>query len=71
VFFVLAIVSFAVPILHCVNGALFTILSFRGHGKQRLDVLEWSEYFMAIAFLSAQRSKDPKTQVLTKNAHLF
>ncbi|XP_052078733.1 deoxycytidylate deaminase-like [Mytilus californianus] len=25
--------------------------------------LEWDEYFMALAFLSAQRSKDPKTQV--------
>ncbi|CAG2242042.1 comEB [Mytilus edulis] len=25
--------------------------------------LDWDEYFMALAFLSAQRSKDPKTQV--------
>ncbi|XP_076071795.1 deoxycytidylate deaminase-like [Mytilus galloprovincialis] len=25
--------------------------------------LEWEEYFMALAFLSAQRSKDPKTKV--------
>ena len=27
--------------------------------KKREDYLEWPEYFMAIAFLSAQRSKDP------------
>jgi len=31
--------------------------------QKRLDYLEWPEYFMAIAFLSAQRSKDPATQV--------
>jgi len=31
--------------------------------KKRLDYLEWPEYFMAVAFLSAQRSKDPSTQV--------
>ncbi|CAH1792458.1 unnamed protein product, partial [Owenia fusiformis] len=31
--------------------------------KKRLDYLEWPEYFMAIAFLSAQRSKDPASQV--------
>lgn len=30
---------------------------------KREDYLEWSDYFMAIAFLSAQRSKDPRTQV--------
>lgn len=30
---------------------------------KRLDYLSWSDYFMAIAFLSAQRSKDPVTQV--------
>ena len=27
--------------------------------KKRDDYIEWPEYFMAIAFLSAQRSKDP------------
>jgi len=32
--------------------------------KKRSDYLEWDEYFMALAFLSAQRSKDPSTQVL-------
>lgn len=31
--------------------------------KKRSDYLEWPEYFMAIAFLSAQRSKDPASQV--------
>nr|XP_020658678.1 deoxycytidylate deaminase [Pogona vitticeps] len=31
--------------------------------KKREDYLEWPEYFMAVAFLSAQRSKDPHSQV--------
>jgi dCMP deaminase len=31
--------------------------------KQRNDNLSWDEYFMAIAKLSAMRSKDPNTQV--------
>lgn len=31
--------------------------------KQRQDYLSWDEYFMAIAKLSAMRSKDPSTQV--------
>lgn len=31
--------------------------------KQRTDNLSWDEYFMAIAKLSAMRSKDPNTQV--------
>lgn len=31
--------------------------------KKREDYLDWPEYFMAIACLSAQRSKDPSTQV--------
>lgn len=30
---------------------------------KRTSYLEWSEYFMATAFLAAQRSKDPVTQV--------
>eukprot|EP00112_Aurelia_sp_Birch-Aquarium-sp1_P003585 Seg1402.9 transcript_id=Seg1402.9/GoldUCD/mRNA.D3Y31 product="Deoxycytidylate deaminase" protein_id=Seg1402.9/GoldUCD/D3Y31 len=30
---------------------------------KRNDYIEWPDYFMAIAFLSAQRSKDPSTQV--------
>ena len=32
-------------------------------GNKRSDYLEWSEYFMAVSFLSAMRSKDPATQV--------
>uniref|UniRef100_A0A4W5QD57 dCMP deaminase n=2 Tax=Hucho hucho TaxID=62062 RepID=A0A4W5QD57_9TELE len=31
--------------------------------KMREDYLEWPEYFMAVALLSAQRSKDPSSQV--------
>lgn len=31
--------------------------------KQRTDYLTWDEYFMGIACLSSQRSKDPSTQV--------
>ena len=31
--------------------------------KKRQDYLSWDEYFMAIALLSAERSKDPNTQV--------
>ncbi|XP_055061013.2 deoxycytidylate deaminase isoform X2 [Misgurnus anguillicaudatus] len=34
-----------------------------GSMKKRQDYLEWPEYFMAVAFLSAQRSKDPNSQV--------
>jgi len=29
----------------------------------RLDYINWTEYFMSIAYLSSQRSKDPVTQV--------
>jgi dCMP deaminase len=31
--------------------------------KKRTDYLNWDEYFMGVALLSAQRSKDPNTQV--------
>ena len=31
--------------------------------KKRTDYLTWDEYFMAVALLSGQRSKDPNTQV--------
>ena len=31
--------------------------------KKRADYLSWDEYFMGVALLSAQRSKDPNTQV--------
>ncbi len=31
--------------------------------KKRTEYLNWDEYFMAVALLSAERSKDPNTQV--------
>jgi hypothetical protein len=31
--------------------------------RPRADYLSWDDYFMAVAFLSAQRSKDPAKQV--------
>ena len=31
--------------------------------KKRKDYIDWDAYFMGIAMLSAQRSKDPSTQV--------
>ena len=31
--------------------------------SQRTEVLSWDDYFMSLAFLSSQRSKDPATQV--------
>lgn len=31
--------------------------------SKRAGVLAWDDYFLAVAFLSAQRSKDPNTQV--------
>jgi hypothetical protein len=30
---------------------------------KRRDVVSWDDYFMAVAFLSSLRSKDPSTQV--------
>lgn len=35
----------------------------RNVNKKRPDYLEWTEYFMATAFLAAKRSKDPCSQV--------
>lgn len=35
--------------------------------KKRDDYLNWSDYFMGVAFLSAMRSKDPCTQVTHSN----
>ena len=32
--------------------------------KEREDYLSRDEYFMAVSFLSAQRSKDPVTKVI-------
>lgn len=31
--------------------------------EKRKDYIDWDEYFMGVAFLSAKRSKDPNTQV--------
>lgn len=31
--------------------------------SKRTSYIDWDEYFMAVAFLSAKRSKDPVTQV--------
>lgn len=31
--------------------------------EKRKDYISWDEYFMGVAFLAAQRSKDPGTQV--------
>ncbi|KAL7541572.1 hypothetical protein ACHAXR_011913 [Thalassiosira sp. AJA248-18] len=36
---------------------------FKFKVKKRTNYLSWDEYFMGVAFLSAQRSKDPNTQV--------
>jgi dCMP deaminase len=30
---------------------------------KRRDAIQWDDYFMAISYLSAMRSKDPSTQV--------
>lgn len=31
--------------------------------KKRMNCIQWDDYFMAVAFLSSMRSKDPSTQV--------
>lgn len=31
--------------------------------KEKVSILDWNEYFMSLAHLSAKRSKDPNTQV--------
>ena len=36
---------------------------YRDLNKKREGYLDWPEYFMAVAFLSAMRSKDPCSQV--------
>lgn len=35
----------------------------RDVNQKREDYLSWPDYFMAVAFLSAMRSKDPSSQV--------
>ncbi|XP_052864514.1 deoxycytidylate deaminase [Anopheles cruzii] len=39
-----------------------TVKSPKDNCKRR-DTIDWAEYFMAMAFLAAKRSKDPSTQV--------
>ena len=39
-------------------------LSVETKSVKRTDYIDWNEYFMAVSFLSALRSKDPMTQVL-------
>lgn len=36
---------------------------YRDMNKKREDFMDWSEYFMSVAFLAAKRSKDPCSQV--------
>ncbi|XP_054015448.1 deoxycytidylate deaminase [Hylaeus anthracinus] len=45
------------------NHTAIKINSERDINNKRTSYLDWDEYFMATAFLSAQRSKDPCTQV--------
>eukprot|EP00088_Acartia_fossae_P011020 TRINITY_DN15513_c3_g1_i1.p1 TRINITY_DN15513_c3_g1~~TRINITY_DN15513_c3_g1_i1.p1 ORF type:complete len:227 (-),score=45.99 TRINITY_DN15513_c3_g1_i1:49-708(-) len=45
------------------NGAECSNGSANQNDLPREDYLEWDEYFMAVSFLSALRSKDPATQV--------
>jgi hypothetical protein len=38
---------------------------------KRTDYISWDDYFMAVACLSAQRSKDPSTQVGIIHLYMF
>ncbi|XP_012140725.1 deoxycytidylate deaminase isoform X1 [Megachile rotundata] len=40
-----------------------TTVQTNSEGNKNKRYLDWDEYFMAIAFLAAKRSKDPRTQV--------
>ena len=48
------------PLTTCVD---FQSPSCNSTVQKRTDVIKWDDYFMAIAFLSSMRSKDPSTQV--------
>ena len=39
------------------------VTGWKGSSSKRTDYLSWDDYFMSMAFLTAQRSKDPNTQV--------
>lgn len=45
------------------GGAESELSSPQIKSHKRTNYLEWPDYFMAVAFLSAQRSKDPSSQV--------
>ncbi|KAK0183434.1 hypothetical protein PV327_001477 [Microctonus hyperodae] len=45
------------------NNEQTIIMQERDVNNKRQDHLNWDDYFMAVAFLSAKRSKDPCTQV--------
>lgn len=45
------------------TGTASTASSPPGHVAKRSNYLAWDDYFLSVAFLSAQRSKDPSTQV--------
>ncbi|XP_070553647.1 deoxycytidylate deaminase-like isoform X2 [Ptychodera flava] len=60
--------------MYCTRAVRLCIINFRGSrftprkpeqdlNRKRSDYLTWEDYFMAVAFLSAQRSKDPSSQV--------
>lgn len=46
-----------------VETILKQIISKEKNNKKRNNYLSWDDYFMSVALLSAQRSKDPSTQV--------
>ena len=52
--------QFAVTILQ--EEANYNASAVKDNGR-RTNYLSWNDYFMGVAFLTAQRSKDPNTQV--------
>ncbi|XP_078042714.1 deoxycytidylate deaminase [Augochlora pura] len=45
------------------NSTITKTMSNHNVCSKRTNYIEWEEYFMAVAFLAAKRSKDPSTQV--------
>ena len=45
------------------NSELKNLVEVQKFNQQRQDYLQWEDYFMSVALLSAQRSKDPNKQV--------
>jgi len=52
-----------VDFIGCVDKEFVDEKGGKDLNKKREDYLHWDDYFMGIALLSAQRSKDPSTQV--------